>query len=282
MGSKTILVVGAESGLGQSLLARTIGEGHRVLATSRKSRKGCFAVDFSDPPRKWQIPEEVDVAFLCAGMTSVTACREDPDRAWAINVHGTAALAQRLIDRGAFVVFPSSNRVFDGNSPWPKADSATMPMTEYGRTKAAAEEKLLRLGQSVAVIRLTKILGADSSPIRNWNDCLRRRLPVQPYADMVMAPVSLRFVTDLLLRIAAGHFSGVSQASGAADVTFEQVCRAVCRHLAAEESLVRPITCHDGSVQDHVPTYTALDTSRIQAAFGLAPPSIDDTLRDVL
>ncbi len=54
----------------------------------------------------------------------------------------TSLLIKRLVAVGIFVVFISSNAVFDGTIPFVRADQPVNPKTAYGRQKAAAEEAL--------------------------------------------------------------------------------------------------------------------------------------------
>src|SRR5690606_26325829 len=115
-------------------------------------------LDLADDPPRWRLPEDVAVAFLCAAVTALRSCEADPAGTARANVEHTARLASMLVGRGAFVVFLSSNLVFDGSEPRRRADAPTCPATEYGRQKAAAEGALLAMG-GVSIVRLTKVVG---------------------------------------------------------------------------------------------------------------------------
>lgn len=277
------LVIGADSMLGTALALALEAAGYVVLTTSRQGRTGTTALDLSEKPSSWHIPSDIDVAFICAGITSVVQCRTTPELAWAVNVRGTAHLATRLVDEGAFVVFPSSNRVFDGAIGFQAADAPTCPVTEYGRTKAVAEELLLGLGSRTAVVRLTKILGGNASLVTRWSECLLQGKVIHPYADMVMAPVSATYVAGALVRVATIRLAGISQLSGDKDVTFEQVAKRLCTLLDAHQSLVQPVNCREQpDCVDHVPRHTTLDASRIFAISGISPPDLESTLHSVV
>ena len=210
-------------------------------------------------------------------------CREMPEEAWAVNVMGTAGVARRLAESGAFVVFPSSNRVFDGSVPYQRPEAPTCPMTEYGRTKAAAEERVLELGESAAVVRFTKIIGHSSRLITDWKSALTEARIVHPLVDMTMAPISLTLAVDVMLGIGLSRTAHISQASGAMDVTYETACRLAWQLMGGDMSLITPTRCRDAAVMlDHVPQFTTLDASRAASLTGIPAPHIETTLRDVL
>ena len=100
----------------------------------------------------WEIPEH-DTAYICAGETSTLRCEENPEETRLVNVTNTIKLARRLNN----VVWLSSERVFDGATPYRKITDKLCPTTEYGRQKAETEKELLKMGATV--IRLSKVLG---------------------------------------------------------------------------------------------------------------------------
>jgi dTDP-4-dehydrorhamnose reductase len=90
---------------------------------------------------------------------SQKACEENYPATYAINVTATVELAERLIEAGAFVVFLSTNLVFDGTLPRGLPITRLNPQTAYGQQKAEAEQTLLDMAPDcVAIVRLTKVL----------------------------------------------------------------------------------------------------------------------------
>src|SRR5437016_3263455 len=135
------LVVGADGMIGGALLRRLHAAGRPALGTSRRpdAGQGLMSLDLAAPPDKWDGPL-VAVAYVCAAVTRLEACRRDPHGAARVNVDGTVRLARLLAGQGAFVVFLSTNHVFDGTRPYRPPHEATCPLNEYGRQKAMAEE----------------------------------------------------------------------------------------------------------------------------------------------
>jgi len=287
MPARRPLVLGADGGIGAALVEVLSARGGRPLTTSRRNLPHQSAdslhLDLGDDLRDWAPPEGVDVAFVCAAVTATDQCRRDPTATRRVNVENTVLLAQALVRAGCFVIFPSTNLVFDGSKPCCASLDQVCPRAEYGRQKAEAESRLLALGQGVAVLRLSKVLTPTMPLLVRWKGELSQNRPVAPFHDMVMAPVPLALTVEAFLGIAAARSGGVWQLSATKDVSYSQVALDLCRRLGASESLVRAVSWREASpTLEHVPAHTTLDSSRLEQELGLAAPAPAATLDQVL
>lgn len=108
------VVAGADGLFGTALAEAVTAAGRPVARTSRRHAAGYY-VDLAADPATWALPDRAAVGLLCAAVTSWERCRDDPDGTRLVNVDRTV----RLAERGAHVVVPSSNQVFDGAVPCP-------------------------------------------------------------------------------------------------------------------------------------------------------------------
>lgn len=270
-----ILVVGSDGLLGGGLEERLARAGRRVLRTTRHGGDGAIGLDLAADPGTWSIPDGPVVACLCAAVTSMDRCRERPDMARAVNVTGTLELARRIVARGGRVVFPSTNMVFDGGTPFQRADAAPSPRSAYGRLKAEAEAALLALGGPTCIVRLTKVLGGRVPLFERWAASLCAGDPIRPFSDLVMAPVTLAHAVDVLARACTDSMTGILQVSACRDVSYAEAALRLAAILPAEAALVRPVPA---SGVEHVARHTTLDTSRVRAELGLEPPEPWDAI----
>ena len=267
------MVVGADGMIGSALADHLVRTGRSVVRTTRRGESGSLVLDLAARPGDWQMPEGLAVAYLCAAVTSIESCRDHPEAAAGVNVAGTEWLAGRLLDAGARVVFPSTSLVFDGSSPHPRVDSPTVPVTAYGRMKAEAERRLLGQGARVAVLRLTKVIGAGMPLLARWAGSLTEGRPIHPFADMVMAPVALPLAIEVLDRLGNGGAEGIFHLSASHDVSYADVARRLAERLNADADLVRPVSAAAaGLPADQVVARSALDVGRLTAEFGLPAP----------
>jgi len=234
--------------------------------------RDALRLDLSQAPDRWPVLPPCRAAVLCAAITSLEQCRRDPIGTRKVNAEHTLALAQRLAEQGAFVVFLSTNLVFDGTKPLRLADEATCPQTEYGRQKAAVEAGLAALGVRHAVVRLAKVFHSGLPLVRDWMDSLRAGKPITPFADMVCAPITLDTVLQGLARVAENELEGRWQFSPLEDVSYAAIATEVGRLVQADLSLIRPGSARQLASLEHLPAHTTLDARETRAKLGLDFP----------
>jgi dTDP-4-dehydrorhamnose reductase len=77
-----------------------------------------------------------------AALTDVDKCEVDKDLAWKINVNGTENIAESCKKRHAFLIYLSTDYVFNGEKGAYKETDKPDPVSNYGLTKLAAEERV--------------------------------------------------------------------------------------------------------------------------------------------
>lgn len=281
--SQPYLIVGADGLLGGSLRRHWRAAGRPVVCTSLlpvPDPEGVLHFDLSQPTESWPPLPPGRAAVLCAAITSLDQCRRDPEATRFINVTQTLALARQLVENGAFVVFISSNLVFDGTKPCRGAAELTCPQTEYGRQKADAESGLAQFGQRVAVVRLTKVFHPALLMVRGWIDALRGGTPIHPFSDFVCSPIALPAVTRALATIAESEQSSIWQFSGSADVSYADLATHIADRFDCDPALVQPRRGRGAGHLEHLPRHTTLDATRAQQHLGFdvcEPKRVTDT-----
>ena len=286
------LIVGADGLIGRALSQHFAAAGVPALETNRRSGGGRLVLDLAALPADWAPPAGIDAAFLCAAVTSEATCRDQPELARRVNVEATIELARRLTAGGAFVVLLSSSLVFDGRAPQRQASEPTAPGNFYGSLKAEAEAGILALddpafgpafGAGVAVVRMTKIIGADTALLRGWIEALKRQEVVRPFDDMVFAPLSAAFTAAALGRVAATRTCGILHLSAAADISYADAARHIARRLGVPAERVQPVSRRSVGIPDAVaPAHTTLAIAATERGIGLTAPDPFAMLDDCL
>ena len=279
------MIIGGDGFLGHSI-AKTLREyGKRVITTSRKPQNlsdSCIYLDLTEDISSWEVPDDVDTAFICAAVTSIDQCRSHPEESRKINVENTIQIASTLIKNGISVVFPSTNLVFDGLKSFCKVDDPVCPLSEYGRQKNDTETGLLKLGENIAIVRFTKIFGYETPLVLKWIEQLKRGIIIHPFSDIALAPVSIDFAVNAMIEIANRKSYGIWHISAKEDITYEKLARHLARRVGASQQHVQPIKAIDsGLVFESIPKCTALDTSRLRKELGINPPAPFDTIDSI-
>lgn len=113
--------------------------------------------------------EGAKYVFHLGALSTVGACNTDPDRAWAVNVGGTArVLESALIARVDCCVFASSAAVYQSKSGPISEPDSTYPRTIYGASKLAAEQVVQYYGRNSGMcatsLRFFNVYGPGQNP----------------------------------------------------------------------------------------------------------------------
>jgi dTDP-4-dehydrorhamnose reductase len=277
------LVVGADGMVGSALVTGLRQTGLSVLGTTRRRERvnqNCLHLDLADDLQHWRPPHPVDVAVLCAGETRLQACKNNPAQSAKVNVEGVLQLAKNLQSAGAFVIYLSTNQVFDGSVPFRSPHDPCCPVTEYGRQKAEVERRLGRAGAPGAIVRFTKILGPRIPLFATWAGSLRRGHGIQPCSDMKLAPVPLSCAVSVLLLVAGRRLPGIFHVSGDRDISYEDAARAGAIAMGADPRLLKPVKAAEiGVDSDFSPAHTTLNMEFLKLSLGIVPPSVEWTIQ---
>lgn len=276
-----ILLVGGDSEIAMAT-ARVLGRSRQVVrATTRRAASASAArplLDLAQPLHDWLPPEGTRVACVLAAIARLAACDADPAGSAHINVEQTVALIDRLTSRGIYVLFLSTNQVFDGETPCVPADAATCPVSEYGRQKAKTEAALrdrVAGGAPIAILRLSKVVSPDMALIRQWAHTLSQGRSIAAFADMPMAPVPVDVVAEAIAALLGDRVPGMFQLTGPRDVSYLQLGRHLAEWLGADPSLVEPTSAlASGQPKGSTPRHTTLDSQRLREHYGVVVPDV--------
>lgn len=284
------LVIGGDSLVGAGLAQALERRGHQVFATTRRkamvTERRLF-LDF-EGTKPFLPPAEVEYVYVVAAATNYERCERDP-LAYRINVELIPQLIGSLLKSGLFVTFISTNSVFGGERPWPGEDDAHAPGIAYARQKAAAESAISAAARELAaegrasIVRLTKIMAATTAPLPAWFASWRHHAMVQPFADLIFAPLSVRFAGEALATLGERRIPGNLHLSGAENVSYVDFAYALSARLGVDRNLIAPTTATAKGV--HIafkPRYSGLGMQRTTALSGILPQPLASVVDDLL
>jgi dTDP-4-dehydrorhamnose reductase len=221
--------------------------GTGYLGSELVRRSGAHGVSTRD----FDVRDEESVTAALRGYDAVvhTAYRQS-EEAWAVNVDGSRNVARAA--RAARLVHISTDVVFDGRlgRPYVEEDAPT-PITEYGRTKAAAEEAVRAEHPDALIVRTSLIYGGPQ-PSKHETAAHDRSLTF--YENELRNPVELGDLVAALLELVGATTSGVLHVAGADGVSRCELARLIAGDVRCSPAPAdRPLDCR-------------LDSSRAQRA----------------
>ncbi len=272
-----VAIIGAGGRLGGAL-AKAWQREHDLIRLDRG------AMDLADPRviREVLEPLEFDVLVLTAAMTAVDGCESDEPQAFAVNAEAPATIAEICTGKGARMVHFSTDFVFDGakRGPYTEAD-APAPVSLYGASKLAGEERVLAAGAAHLVVRVSWVYGAERPAFPEWivAKAIESRELSLP-ADKIGSPTRAEDVALLLPPLIFDPerpAAGVVHLANSGACTWQewgQHCLDVARGAGVELAGTEIAAAELASVAAFVakrPPNSALDTGLYQRLTGIAP-----------
>lgn len=253
-------------------------------------------VDFTKPE---QITDavlaapELDIVINAAAYTAVDRAESEPALAEAINGVAVGRLAEACARRGVPLIHVSTDYVYDGAKPTPYVESdATNPLNVYGRTKLDGENRIRACLPAHVILRTSWIysahganfvktmlrLGAERDELRIVDDQKGAPTSAADLARAIMTIVPLLTGPEDQSRFGTFHFANQGETS------WRQFAEEIFRQAswAGIRARVSPIAAADYPTPARRPANSRLDTAKIRAVFGIAPPSWQDALVPVL
>jgi dTDP-4-dehydrorhamnose reductase len=255
------LIIGGDSTIGRALSAFWDEKRIPYCASTRHSEKVSKNRPYIDlATLSWPELEigQYDAVVFCAASTKLTDCEEHPVTTRVINVDATVALARFMALHGSYLLFLSTNQVFDGTKPHRKVSDQVCPINEYGRQKADAE-RLFRHEPCSAVLRLSKVIYPDLSLLRQWESRLQTGQSIEAYTDMYLAPISLEKVVKRIDQLVHNQETGIFHISGEEDISYYSFAQSYFSNIPNADKLIQKSTCSKAnSLGIQFPRYTSL------------------------
>lgn len=227
--------------------------------------------------------ERFDAVIHTAGAAAVDYVEKHPEEGRASNLQGTIHIADACRDHGCFMVYVSTNAVFDGTSAPYGEDAPTNPLHHYGRIKLECEAAAASRLASCAIVRPILMYG--------WNHAVNRPNPVTwvyekllrgeriPLVDDVFEnPLMNRQGAQAIWEIVRRRSSGIFHLAGAQRVSRYELGMAVARVFGLDSSFIERV---DSSYFPGIaprPKDTTFLTRRMERELGIRPWTVEEGL----
>ena len=281
-----ILLLGKNGQVGWEL-QRSLAPLGELIALDHDGAPG-LSGDFADPESLAATVRAVAPGLIvnAAAHTAVDKAESEPDFARALNALAPGVLAREAAALGALLVHYSTDYVFDGSgtAPWAE-DAATGPLSVYGRTKCEGEERIRQSGCRHLIFRTSWVYAARGGNFaRTMLKLAAERDALSIIDDQHGAPTGAELLADVSahaarMTLTQPALAGTYHLAAGGTTTWHAYARHVIAFARARgipiqvaADAIRPVPTSAFPTPARRPANSRIDTTKLQAAFGLTLP----------
>ena len=266
-----IFITGGGGLLGSRLAERALEEGHDVFSGYNNSIpvrgepiKLEMAVDNSIYKAMDQAQPEI--VFHTAALTDVDRCETEKDLACCINARGTKVLAEAARKMGAFLVYISTDYVFDGKQGLYKEEDAPNPINHYGHTKLLGEKYADCVARTCVIYGSKPASGKINFAL--WIlENLHKGEEIRIVTDQYVSPTLNTNLAVMLLGAGERKLEGTNHLAGATRISRYDFARRLADVFELDSSLIIEAKMNDMNWKARRPMDSSMDISKAKRFF---------------
>lgn len=285
-----LLITGATGQLGSYLLRAAREQDIPVVAWSRQSDVTlfdceCQSVDLREVDAVVEAFQKAQPSCVihAAALSSIGGCFENAMQARQTNTTATRLLAELAERHGVRLVYISTDLVFDGETGWYREEHCPVPLSVYGRSKAAAERCVLAHARQL-VLRLSLLFGPSINGRGSFFDhqleALRSGMSCTLFADEWRTPLSLLTAARAVLCAAMSDVTGLMHLGGPERMSRFEIGTRLADLLGTDKLSINSVNRCDIATPEPRPRDTSLCSDLWTRHFpDFVRPAFEDELR---
>ena len=222
-----------------------------------------------------------DVVIHLGAMTGVDICEKEKTSASEINTKATEIIAKECSKLNSFLVYVSTDYVFDGNFGMYKEDDVANPLGFYGKSKLEGEKAVQNFSTNWCIARTSTPFGLHptkkSFPM--WViENLQKQKQIDVLIDQFTSPTYIPNLSRMLIEISERRITGIIHTAGASKISRYQMASMVSDKLNLDGTLLKQISMNKMKWVAQRPKDSSLDVSRASSILNEKPQKIDQSL----
>jgi dTDP-4-dehydrorhamnose reductase len=222
-----------------------------------------------------------DVVIHLGAMTGVDICEKEKTAASEINTKATEIIAKECSKLNSFLVYVSTDYVFDGNFGMYKEDDVANPLGFYGKSKLEGEKAVQNFSTNWCIARTSTPFGLHptkkSFPM--WViENLQKQKQIDVLIDQFTSPTYIPNLSRMLIEISERRITGIIHVAGASKISRYQMASMVSDKLNLDGTLLKQISMNKMKWVAQRPKDSSLDVSRASSILNEKPQKIDQSL----
>jgi len=284
-----ILITGASGLLGSKVAELALSKGYEVYSAYNQHPTyygSPVKMDLRDLDSCKRVFENIrpEVVIHSAALTNVDLCEVEKDVAWRVNVYGTELVARLCKELNCFMVFISTDYVFNGEKGLYSEEDLPDPINYYGYTKLKAEGVVKNILNDYCIVRTSAIFGSKPAAgkinfvlwiLKN----LRQKREINVVIDQINSPTLNTNLAEAILEILDRRLSGLYHISGATPINRYDFACLLAEEFKLERELIQPTTSDRINWIAKRPKNSSLNIAKAQRKLKNKPLDIHNAIK---
>lgn len=284
-----LFITGASGLLGSRLVKVAIDTGHDVHATYNSHPVVSRVTQFLDITDKEAVNKcltetSPDAVIHTASLTDVDLCEEKPDLARHVNEVATQNIAQASRQVGTYLVYLSTDYVFDGQRGHYGESDDPNPINEYGRSKLAGERQIALQCQHYCIARTSVLFGWGRNYRHNFATWVHEKLGAgqqfKVVSDQYASPTLNTDLARMLIEVAESRIHGILHLAGSTRVSRYEFAVMLAKQFGFNENLLTPVQAEATRWRAKRPFDSSLNVSRAQEILTNKPITLNEAINE--
>lgn len=227
----------------------------------------CFKLDITNATRVTDAINAIkpDLIIHCAANTNVDYCEKNHAEAWNQNVLGTENVARASEKNDSFIIYISTDSVFDGINGNYSENDIPHPINFYAQTKLEGERTLEKYNIKYMIAR-TNIYGwnfLDKNSFAEWIiHSLQACNMTTLFYDVFFSPILVNNLIEGLFDLYKKDVSGLFHISGSERCSKLHFGKMVAEIFGLDVQYIEPISIDQKNIIAPRPKDTSLNVSK--------------------
>lgn len=282
------LVTGSAGLIGTQLVSDLIQSGETVYSCyhATKPENGIsIKLDLSNSDEISAIFNKIrpDIVIHLAAQTDVEKCEMEPDLALLINSKSTEIIAKESKKLGSYLIYLSTDYVFDGKKGMYDESDLPNPINQYGRTKFLGEKNIELFASKWSILRTSTPFGFHPTkktfPIWLIED-IQNKKEFNAIVDQFTSPTYVPNLSKMILEISSKKLQGIFHLAGSTRISRYEFGKKILKKLHIDNSLLNPVKTTSMQWNATRPSDSSLNVTKATSILTTKPFSIEESLID--
>jgi len=221
-----------------------------------------------------------DVIIHLAAMTNVDLCETEKELASLINTKATEIISKQAAKMDAFLLYVSTDYVFDGKNGMKKETDMPNPIDYYGKSKLEGEKAVTELARSWCIARTSTPFGIHPTTIsfplfviRN----LRANKDTFAVVDQYTSPTYVPNLSGMIIELATRQIAGIIHVAGSTRISRYKTAELLVEKLGLDSTLLKSSSVNDMNWIAKRPNDSSLDVSKALSVLKEKPLPIKES-----